>query len=104
MAYKYKGKVLNGLYTYDMKDPVRKNRLLNPKDNSGNTLHPGMEVLYLPGVKYATPTRVEVIEIIPDGETFTVLGFKQKNGQYCTMNGCNCYLLTPDFKAMHPKL
>lgn len=104
MAYKYNGKVLNGLYTYDMQDRDRRKRALNPKDNSGNTVVPGMEVLYLPRVKYATPVKVTVIEITPDGETFTVLGFKQKNGQYCTISGCNCYVLTTDFINLHPKL
>lgn len=102
--YKFNGKVLNGLYSYELQDLDRKNRLFNPKDNSGNNLVAGMEVLYLSGVKYGSPSKVKLIEIKPDGETFTVVGFQQKNGQYSTVANCNCYLLTSDFIALHPKL
>ena len=51
--YKYNGKMLNGISSYDMSDRDRKQRLMSPTDNSGNKVVAGMEVLYLPGVKYA---------------------------------------------------
>ena len=102
--YKYNGKMLNGISSYDMNDRDSKQRLMSPTDNSGNKVVAGMEVLYLPGVKYARPVKVQVIEIEPDNESFTVLGFKQKNGQYCTIYGCNCYILTTDFMNLHPGL
>ena len=102
--FKYNGKVLNGIRSYDLQDRDRKSRLFNPKDNSGNKLVAGMDVMYLSGVKYGSPSKVRLIEIQPDGETFTVLGFQQKNKQYSTVSDCNCYLMTPDFIALHPKL
>lgn len=100
--FTFKGKTLNNLYSYAIQDS--NSGLYSPKDVSGNPLKVGDIVLYIPGIKYARLSYVELIEIIPDGSTEKYLGFKQKNGQYTTTLGNTLYKVTNDFKHLHPDL
>ena len=102
MSYTYQGKTLNNLYSYAIQNYQK--QLNNPTDNSGNPLRVGDKVLYISGVKYARPSYVELIEIIPDGTQDRYLGFKLKNGQYTITYNHNLYKVTPDFVKLHPKL
>lgn len=100
--FTFKGKTLNNLYSYAIQN--QSSGLHNPKDVSGNPLKVGDVVLYIPGIKYARLSYVELIEIIPDGTTDKYLGFKQKNGQYTITLGNTLYKVTPDFITLHPGL
>lgn len=99
MSVRVNGKILSNYYDYH--DPQVYDPNNNPKDSSDNKLGLGDYILYVPGTKYRDSFITKILHEQIDGTTTKVYCIKLRNGQYRTLAYVECYLVTPDFVALH---
>lgn len=101
MTVKINNRVLNNYY--DRYDPNIYDPNNSPTDSSGNKLGLGDKILYCPGTKQRDSYITEILREQIDGTNTQVYCIKLKNNQYRTLAYVECYLVTPDFVALHSK-
>ena len=101
MKQRIKTKILNNYYEHFKTQNA--NWYLEATDSSDNKIGEGDYILYCPGTKHSDSYITKVLLETIDNSQEQVLCLQLKNGQYRTLMYVECYLVTPDFMALHKK-